>query len=82
MVDRTSPAARHHALLVGLNLRDHRRDAGLSQYDLAEALGVERQRVSRWERGVNIPGAGQQDQIAELLGIHWTDLFRRRDEHA
>ena len=32
-----------------------RRKKGLSQQELAEALGVSRQAVSRWEVGTDIP---------------------------
>lgn len=34
-----------------------RRDAGLSQEKLAEALNVSRQAVSRWEQGTAMPDA-------------------------
>ena len=36
-------------------VRLRRRD-GLSQEALAEALGVSRQAISRWEQGIALPG--------------------------
>ncbi|MCB5942442.1 helix-turn-helix domain-containing protein [bacterium 210820-DFI.6.52] len=36
------------------NIREARLQAGLSQEQVAEALEVSRQAVSRWERGVSL----------------------------
>lgn len=47
-----------------------RRDLGLSQEDLAAALNVHRETVSRWERGVNVPrGQNLTDYVAILTRL-------------
>lgn len=45
----------HESGGVGTRLRTARRSAGLTQRQLAEALGMESISVSRWEREVTTP---------------------------
>lgn len=51
------------------NLRDYRRDAGLSQEELADAAGLHRTYVSGVERGVRNPTVEVLDKIARPLNI-------------
>ena len=44
-------------------LQDLRRDAGLSQEELAQKVGVSRQAVSRWENGETLPNT----EVLKLL---------------
>jgi DNA-binding XRE family transcriptional regulator len=44
-----------------------RADAGLTQQDLADALGVHRETVSRWERGARSPRGRLLIAYVELL---------------
>ena len=46
-----------------------RRDAGLSQEKLAEALNVSRQAVSRWEQGTAMPDAQNLLQLSRLFSV-------------
>lgn len=48
--------------------------AGLEQAEVAEALGVSRALVSRWEKDLSDPRVGQLHQIAELTGVSFTWL--------
>lgn len=50
--------------LVGL-----RRDAGLSQEDLAAKLGVSRQAISKWERAESSPDTDNLIALARLYGV-------------
>lgn len=57
------------AALNGL-LRRYRRSAGLSVQGLADALGVSRQTVHRWESGAfGAPPLRYVPQIAQVLGL-------------
>ena len=38
---------------LGEKIKEHRKQAGLSQEQLAEQLGVSRQAISKWESGVS-----------------------------
>ena len=40
---------------IGARLRKAREDKGLSQYDVADHIGLNRPQVSRYENGHNIP---------------------------
>ena len=44
-----------------------RERGGLSQEEMAEALGVTRTAVTRWEQGTRTPRRGSLDAYAELL---------------
>jgi DNA-binding XRE family transcriptional regulator len=46
-----------------------RKEAGFSQERLAEALGVERTTVMRWERGETTPQPWARPKLARALGI-------------
>jgi transcriptional regulator with XRE-family HTH domain len=56
------------------HLKHLREAAGLTQAGLAEAIGVDSNSVSRWERGKVIPYLSQQRRIAEQLGVAVTEL--------
>ena len=64
---------------MGGRLRTARRGAGLTQKQLAEALGVEAITVSRWERGVTSPSLPRLRRVAELTETTVSDLVRARD---
>lgn len=46
-----------------------RKQAGLSQEELAEKLNVSRQAISRWEMGTSVPDAVNLLQMSKLFGI-------------
>ena len=46
-----------------------RRQAGLSQEQAAEQLGVSRQSVSKWEGGQSVPEADKLAAISRLYGV-------------
>jgi transcriptional regulator with XRE-family HTH domain len=60
---------------VGRNLRRHRKAAGLSQEDFAEALGVHRTYVGGIERGERNLTLQSVERIAARLGIEPIELF-------
>lgn len=53
----------------GEQLKNKRKESGISQSDLAEKVGVHSQTVSKWERGIMFPDVGQYGDIANALGI-------------
>lgn len=58
------------------NLSILRRRAGYTQETLAEALGVSRQAVSKWEGGQGLPEAATLLTLADLLGCSLDELMR------
>lgn len=58
------------------NLPLLRRRAGHTQESLAEALGVSRQAVTKWEGGTTLPEAATLLTLADLLGCTLDQLMR------
>lgn len=61
---------RNLSLIVGANLRVAREALDLTQRELASRLGgkTDGQRISDWERGVNLPNPLSFVALADLLG--------------
>ena len=56
-------------------LKELRKRSGLSQADVACALGVLQSTVSMWETGDNAPRAAMLPKLAELYHCNINDLF-------
>lgn len=62
---------------IGEKLRARRTDLGLSLRDVAEATGVSRGTVQRWESGsIKNMGRDKIDSLARVLQIAPTEIFR------
>ena len=59
-------------------LREHRTRAGMTQEYVAEALGISRQAVSKWEAGASEPTAANLAALARLYGVPKEELMRSR----
>lgn len=53
--------------MFGENLKNLRKQKGLSQEELAERLHIVRQTVSKWEKGLSVPDADLLIRIAEIF---------------
>ena len=51
------------------NLARLRKEAGLSQQDLAERLDVSRQSISKWELGTALPSMENLIGLSRLYGV-------------
>ena len=58
-------------------LQSERRKNGLTQEDLAEAMGVSRQAVSKWEQGEGWPEAEKLLALADRFGVSLDYLMDR-----
>lgn len=56
-------------------IKQKRKQAGISQKELAQRLGVNQASVCLWESGKNSPRVGRLQKIAEILGCTVEDLF-------
>lgn len=62
-------------LLVSQRIREARKTAGITQDGLAQALGVNRATISKYETGaIDLP-MSQLQRIADALGVHVMDLL-------
>ena len=55
--------------IVAKNIADLRREAGMTQLELAEKLNYSDKAVSKWESGASIPDVGVLLEIAKLFGV-------------
>ncbi len=56
-------------LPVGLRIKEARQDAGLTQAELAQAVGVSRSAVAQWETGRTGQVGANLSRIATVLGV-------------
>lgn len=64
---------------LGEALKAHRTSRGFTQEYVAEALGVSRQAVSKWENGTSDPSTANQMALAQLYGLSVDELLRQAE---
>lgn len=70
----------HLKQIVGANLADAARDAGLTQRQVADAVGATPAQVSKWFGGSHEPGFFYRAKLADLLtGGDVAALYRERE---
>lgn len=57
-----------------------RKEQGLTQLELAEAVHVTRQAVSRWEVGTSVPTTENLACLSRIYGVSVDDLLNGREE--
>ena len=60
---------------IGKNITAFRKDAGMTQEDLAGQIGVSAQAVSKWETGVRMPDILLLPVIADAFGITVDEIY-------
>ena len=60
---------------LGEVLRQHRTDCNMTQEFVAEAIGVSRQAVSKWENGTSDPSTSNLIALARLFKISAEELL-------
>ena len=61
---------------LGEVLKEHRMRCSMTQEFVAEAMGVSRQAVSKWENGTADPSTSNLLKLAKLYGITPEELIR------
>ncbi|MBQ4592006.1 MAG: helix-turn-helix domain-containing protein [Clostridia bacterium] len=67
---------------LGERMRELRRKYGRTQDDLAQALGVTPQAVSRWENGICYPDMELLPSMANFFGVSIDELFGYQTERS
>jgi transcriptional regulator with XRE-family HTH domain len=65
---------------VGARIRARRRMLGVTQEQLAEALGLTHQQIRKYERGLNRVSASKLYKTARILSVPMTYFFEGLDE--
>ena len=60
---------------TGQLITELRKEKGLTQKQLADALNVTDKAVSKWERGLSFPDISMLEPISELLGVSIMELI-------
>jgi len=60
---------------IGNFIAENRKNKNLTQEALAEKLGVSKNAVSKWERGLNLPDASIMPELCKILSITLNELF-------
>jgi len=55
--------------MLNNNIRELRRERGMTQEELAIRLNVVRQTVSKWEKGFSVPDADMLQKLADTLEV-------------
>lgn len=58
----------------GLLFRNYRESKGLTLQEVAERVGVSKQTVSKWEKGVAKPLPGKVKALARIIGCSVVDI--------
>ena len=67
---------------IGARIHDVRRDLGMTQDDLARAVGVSRSAVAQWETGRAGQVTGNLTRVAACLGVGVEYLMFGEDKRA
>lgn len=62
--------------LLGLRVREFRKQKKLTQEKLAETIGVDNGYISKLEVGQNFPSITTLEKIADVLDVELYELFR------
>ena len=62
---------------LGEAMQEHRTRCKMTQEFVAEALGVSRQAVSKWENGTSDPSTSNLIALAKLFGISAEELLKQ-----
>ena len=60
---------------IGRFIADRRKNANLTQAQLAEKLGITDKAVSKWERGISMPDSSIMLELSDILGISVNELL-------
>lgn len=70
------PYQAHDPIVVGRRIRAIRSFAQWSQSQMAEFLDVDRELVSRWERGKSYPSFGVAQRLCDRFRVDFDTIFR------
>ncbi|MBR4766521.1 MAG: helix-turn-helix transcriptional regulator, partial [Clostridia bacterium] len=62
-------------LNIGNKIKTLRKQRGITQEQLADAIGISFQAVSKWENGIALPDIMLAPALASYFGVSMDDLF-------
>lgn len=64
---------------IGIYIAGKRKEAGMTQKQLAEKLGMSDKSVSKWERGICLPDVSVYMELCDILGISINEFLAGED---
>ncbi len=64
---------------VGKNIARLRKARNMTQFELADALGISFQAVSNWERGASMPDISKFPDLADLFGVTIDEILGKKN---
>lgn len=61
--------------MLKISLKSARVNAGYTQKEVAEKLGVSNKTVNNWEKGTSYPKADKVDAICKLYGVSYDHII-------
>ncbi len=61
--------------MLGNKIRTLRKQRGITQVQLAEAIGISFQAISKWENGIALPDITLAPALASYFGVTMDELF-------
>ena len=61
--------------MLQISLPAARINAEMTQKEVADAMGVDRSTVGRWEKGEKVPDYDEAKKLAELYGLTVDNIF-------
>ncbi|MBO5967596.1 MAG: helix-turn-helix transcriptional regulator [Clostridia bacterium] len=65
---------------VGRRIAQFRKKKNMTQFELADALGISFQAVSNWERGNSMPDISRLSELAELFDVSIDDILGKKNQ--
>ena len=65
---------------LGMMIASLRKENGMTQFELAEKMGVTDKAVSKWERDLSCPDVNTIPKLAEVFGISVDELMQIKAE--
>ena len=62
-----------------MNIAQLRKAAKMKQADLAEAMGVNRSTIAKWESGISAPKSAALPKLANVLGCSIEKLYESKE---
>lgn len=56
---------------IGKRIAELRKKRDMTQFEIADRLGISYQAVSNWERGNSMPDIAKLPELAEILASRW-----------
>ena len=64
---------------VGKKIAELRKARNMTQFELADALGISFQAVSNWERGASMPDISKFPDLADLFGVTIDEILGKKN---